>query len=206
MRVSYQFLQYDPPAELDWLIGPGLRHPLACFVHISIAGRLPYLSGLVIRELSVKAAMQRRAGFTLVEIMITVAIIGLLASLSMPSFVRARTKVFRTQFVNDLRIAGDAFQMYAMQRGGFPPSAEPAVIPEGMTNLLSKMNWRDATSIGGRWEWDFERFGCKAGVSVVSPTFSGNQMAEIDAAVDDGDLTTGSFRSRNGGYIYVVEK
>ena len=47
--------------------------------------------------------MSRKGGFTLVEIMIVVAIIGLLAAIAIPSFVRARTTSQKNACVNNLR-------------------------------------------------------------------------------------------------------
>jgi len=45
----------------------------------------------------------RRAGFTLVEIMIVVAIIGLLAAIAIPSFMKARTTSQQNACINNLR-------------------------------------------------------------------------------------------------------
>ncbi len=47
--------------------------------------------------------MNRRAGFTLVEIMIVVAIIGLLAAIAIPSFMKARTTSQQNACINNLR-------------------------------------------------------------------------------------------------------
>ncbi len=58
---------------------------------------------------------QRRAGFTLVEIMIVVAIIALLAAIAVPGFVRARKRAQATRVVNDLRLIDAAVNQYAIE-------------------------------------------------------------------------------------------
>jgi prepilin-type N-terminal cleavage/methylation domain-containing protein len=56
-----------------------------------------------------------RAGFTLVEIMIAVAIIALLAAIVVPSFLRARKRSQATMVKNDLRLIDSAIAQYAME-------------------------------------------------------------------------------------------
>jgi prepilin-type N-terminal cleavage/methylation domain-containing protein len=56
-----------------------------------------------------------KAGFTLVEIMIVVAIIGLLAAIAIPNFVRARTTAQQNACINNLRQIDGAKQQWALE-------------------------------------------------------------------------------------------
>ncbi len=57
----------------------------------------------------------RRGGFTLVEIMIVVAIIALLAAIAVPGFLRARKRSQASRILNDLRMIDAAVDQYAIE-------------------------------------------------------------------------------------------
>ena len=58
---------------------------------------------------------KRPRGFTLVEIMIVVAIIALLAAIAVPGFLRARKRSQASRILNDLRMIDAACDQYAIE-------------------------------------------------------------------------------------------
>jgi prepilin-type N-terminal cleavage/methylation domain-containing protein len=58
---------------------------------------------------------RKHAGFTLVEIMIVVAIIALLAAIAVPGFLRARKRSQAAKILNDLRMIDAAVDQYAIE-------------------------------------------------------------------------------------------
>lgn len=136
-------------------------------------------------------------GFTLVEIMIVVVIIGLLAALAIPAFQRIQRAAQNSRVINDWRIFSQAFEIYNTQNGTWPANVGPGQIPTSPVPMAGDFKadvWQSTTPIGGRWNWDANILGITAGVSISGFTCSDAQLAEIDAKIDDGDLTTGRFQ------------
>src|SRR3954470_24877232 len=64
---------------------------------------------------NMKISLQSKSAFTLVEIMVVVAIIALLASIAVPNFLRARKRSQATRILEDLRIIDSAIDQYAIE-------------------------------------------------------------------------------------------
>jgi prepilin-type N-terminal cleavage/methylation domain-containing protein len=78
---------------------------------------------------------KRRGGFTLVEIMIVVAIIALLAAIAVPGFLRARKRSQASRILNDLRLIDSAIDQYAIETN---KQSGVAVGTADWTNYLKK--------------------------------------------------------------------
>ncbi|MGA0333981.1 MAG: type IV pilin protein [Kiritimatiellia bacterium] len=76
-----------------------------------------------------------KSGFTLVEIMIVVMIIGLLASLSYPSYKKSRDNAQRTVCMNNLRIMQHALDRYMMENPGIT-----SISPRDLEDYYSKQH------------------------------------------------------------------
>ena len=104
---------------------------------------------------------KRSAGFTLVEIMIMVAIIGLLASIAVPSFVKARLTAQRTGCISNLRAIDGAKEGWGLDNQKGPGSAvdEAAVnsymkagapnCPGGGTYTYGNLDVKPTCSVAG---------------------------------------------------------
>ncbi len=77
----------------------------------------------------------KRAGFTLVEIMIVVAIIALLAAIAVPGFLRARKRSQAGKILNDLRMIDSAVDQYAIENSKLTNQTVPVA---AWTNYVKK--------------------------------------------------------------------
>jgi prepilin-type N-terminal cleavage/methylation domain-containing protein len=82
-----------------------------------------------------KKLTTKRGGFTLVEIMIVVAIIALLAAIAVPGFLRARKRSQASKIINDLRLIDSAVDQYAIETT--KKTGDPVTVAD-WTNYLKK--------------------------------------------------------------------
>ncbi len=152
-----------------------------------------------------------QSAFSLVELMIIVAILADVLIVAMPAFLRARNLAQNTKFINDLRTASAAFEMYAAESNRYPAATMPGSVPAGMGVYLNGVAWNSATPIGGLWSWAPGQWGATAQVGVnYSPSAPGVaddlRMSDIDLRMDNGTLSTGSFRKQSGtDYMHIIE-
>jgi prepilin-type N-terminal cleavage/methylation domain-containing protein len=147
-----------------------------------------------------------RSGFTLVEIMIVVVIIGLLAAMAIPALKRVQRRSQNSRFVNDLRVFTQAFEAFAAETGRWPANVGPGVVPAGLTGAIQISVWTAPTVLKGSWNYDRNINGIAVAVSLSQSPVADAQMQEIDTMIDDGNLTTGNFRKISDRFMYILER
>ena len=118
----------------------------------------------------------KRAGFTLVEIMIVVAIIALLAAIAVPGFLRARKRSQASKILNDLRLISGAMDQYAIETN--KKSADPIDVVDWTRYLKSNTNL---------WVTGNDLFGQPYGPQVVDslPHVDSTTKAALSDVCDD---------------------
>lgn len=150
--------------------------------------------------------LPRKAGISLIDIMIVVLIIGMLSGISVPLVARSRRRARDVRFLGDMRTVVQAFEQYSMLNPGYPRDTTPGLAPPEILEFLPRFDWSAQTPIGGRWDWDRNVFGVKAAISVYQPERSTEEMAAIDKQCDDGSLGSGIFRERTSGFMHIIEE
>jgi prepilin-type N-terminal cleavage/methylation domain-containing protein len=153
-----------------------------------------------------RSQQRHAAGFTLIEILIVVVILGILAAIVVASFGRSTHDAANGTFVTNIRAYASAFAVYNHRKNGYPPDQNQGDFPPEIAPAIHPDEWTRPTPIGGQWDWDFGQFGLTAGVSVYQPDRTPAEMADIDKIIDDGNLSTGVFRQRANGYIFILQQ
>ena len=82
-----------------------------------------------------------RPGFTLVELMVVIMIVGILAGLAIPDLREARLRADATRVVADARAVGLAAHDFLSQNGRFPDSGAPGQVPPELAEGLDGVSF-----------------------------------------------------------------
>jgi type IV pilus assembly protein PilA len=145
----------------------------------------------------------RVSGFSLVEIMVVVVIIGLLAAIAIPAFRTYQTRSQATSVANNFRTYAAAFEIYATEHGVWPEDTNEGIIPPEMEGQLPR--FLEQSVVGGSWDWEKEILGVTAGISLVNSNGSRAMFERVDKILDDGNLSTGRFFGNNDRYTYALQ-
>lgn len=153
----------------------------------------------------------RLAGFTLVEIMIVVAIISLLGAMAIPSLKHARERAQAVTLAAELRAISDGIEMYWAEHNkpaGISAKWGYSGYPDGMDLYFPKRNdWQTGPVTGGRWLWYYypnHPWGFDSFLCLYQSQMTSDQITQIDTILDDGNLGTGKVRYIPP-YLYCCE-
>lgn len=85
-----------------------------------------------------KGMLRKRKGFTLIELMIVIAIIGILAAVAIPNFVGMTDEARVARIQSDLSTVGSAMEMYYAKNGSYPSAVADLVGTDGKEGFLRK--------------------------------------------------------------------
>jgi len=92
-----------------------------------------------------KRMLKAEAGFTLIEIMVVVIIIGLLSAMVVPNLFDKQTKAFQVKAGNDIRQVSGQLELYRLETFSFPNTSEGLgvlVSTPGYLKKLPKDPWK----------------------------------------------------------------
>jgi len=152
---------------------------------------------------------KRLGGFTLVEIMIVVVVIGLLAAMAIPAFERSRINGNASRLANDFRVFAGAFETHALETGTWADDGNGNALPATVQPYLEGTSWTEAPVKGGWWDWEGSGrhgFAASIGLAEGDGSMDPEVFERVDALLDDGNLSTGNFIQTGGFYVYVLDR
>ena len=96
--------------------------------------------------------LRDKKGFTLIELIIVVIIVGVLASIALPQYAAFKEKAMSTEAINAIGVIRKAEEIYRMEKGVYATCANAAAIAATLNVTLNTTNWSyltDDAPIGG---------------------------------------------------------
>jgi prepilin-type N-terminal cleavage/methylation domain-containing protein len=120
--------------------------------------------------------MSRRAGFTIVELLLVVVIVSILAGLAIPNYQNVVTKARAADLLGRIDVVEIAVQNYLGDTNAWPPDSGAGVIPNGVMPYLPE----NFTFVGEDFELDWENGGGLIGVGIVTDNEPlGNALVDL---------------------------
>jgi len=145
-----------------------------------------------------------RRGFTLIEIMIVVAIIGTLTAMAVPNYLKYREKGKIALALRDIRIIEKTISIYAIDTGGFPDSLNDLSISNTIDPWNNPYQYLriDGGDVKGKGKMRKDHFmvPINTDYDLYSMGKDGKSQSPFTARASQDDIV----RANNGGFVGLV--
>ncbi len=108
----------------------------------------------ILKNKNKNCSQKNNLGFTILELLIVIAIIGLLSSMVMGNLSTAKDKAYEARGKKELLTLYEALQLYMTDRGGRIPADVNRGLPPGLEEYLPTGTWPNAPWPGSVYDWD----------------------------------------------------
>jgi prepilin-type N-terminal cleavage/methylation domain-containing protein len=174
------------------------------------------LHGKKFRNQPAGAIAKRSRGFSLVEIMIAVAILAVLTTIAVPSYLRAQRQAVMGKIANDMKVYADAVEVYNTETSKYPADTT-GTFPQELKDrkYLKPEVYKRYDSgntlpmIGGNYDWDYGVSGSYEAAIVLANL--SNDDPDLLLVIDeyfeaDDSLNAGKVFTDGDHLIYVLDK
>lgn len=142
---------------------------------------------------------KKKEAFSIIEIMLTVGMIGLLSFLAIPAFGMVKQRAEAATKINDIRVFTNMIEIYGMSNGQFPAFWISTELPSEAVDYLP-INWTN-----GSYQWWIFTIGDVTHAIVWQMDLTTRQRLMVDRALDNGNLATGIVTiDNNGTLVYRI--
>jgi prepilin-type N-terminal cleavage/methylation domain-containing protein len=149
------------------------------------------------RQRQARVVDSRRGGFSLIELLMAVSIVGILAGLAIPNLQNMTYRARATEVAADLEAVRVAVLTYNADRFRWPADAVLGVVPPELTDFLP-----DGFSFQGNgYELKYENYSVPGGLPGDPST---RQLIAVSATVDAQELSNAVVELLGGSLIFSV--
>lgn len=137
----------------------------------------------------------RRAGFSLMELLVVVVILGILAGVGMPLYQKVTYRARAASLINDLQVVRTAAHQYQAAENAWPPDAERGDVPPAFAPYVEMVQFA-----GDGYTLDWDNWDPIIGISVVvdDPGLESALLATLAES-------EGTFMRMDDRYTYFIE-